>query len=249
MPNETRRRRQPIAAVVCVGDELLAGDIADANASWLARELASLGLRVSMMATLPDHRSSISRFVSWARLEYDVVIVTGGLGGTPDDVTRDGIADGFGVERRLDDARAAAVRARGGHAAVFADEWCRLPAGSRVLDGIDGGALPFAVENVYVCPGVPAEMRASFETVRDELRMGPPREAWRGSYRTREDEIVALLAHVQQEHPAVRVGSYPRGTDQHEVELVVRAEERSALDAAVATLEAALAERRIENAS
>jgi Predicted nucleotide-utilizing enzyme related to molybdopterin-biosynthesis enzyme MoeA len=55
--------RAPIAAVVSIGDELLEGDVADGNASWLGRELALLGLRVTMMATLPDSRSSIARFV------------------------------------------------------------------------------------------------------------------------------------------------------------------------------------------
>lgn len=241
----TDARRPPIAAVVSVGDELLAGDIADENASWLARELALLGLRVAMMATLPDHRASIARFVTWARIEYDVVVVTGGLGGTPDDVTRDGIADAFGVERLLDEPRAYASRALGGYAAVFAEEWCRLPAGSRILPGVDGGAPSFALENVYVFPGVPAEMQASFGTIRDQLRKGPPREAWRGCYRTTEDEIAGLLGELQRLHPAVRIGSYPRGAQHEKVELVVRAAERAALDDAVARLEAALAERLI----
>jgi molybdenum cofactor synthesis domain-containing protein len=238
--------RAPIAAVVSIGDELLEGDVADGNASWLGRELGLLGLRVAMMATLPDSRSSIARFVMWAQGEYDTVVVTGGLGGTPDDVTRDGIADAFGVERILDTVRADASRARGGHAAVLADEWCRLPVGSRVLAGADGGAPPFVIENVYVLPGVPAEMRAAFEGVRGELRKGPPRETWRCNYKTTEDEIASLLAQLQQQHPAVRIGSYPRGVHHDEVEIVVRTAERRVLDDAVAGLEAAFAERSIK---
>src|SRR4051812_40560789 len=101
------------------------------------------------MASIPDDPSMIAVFVDWARSEYDVVLVSGGLGGTPDDVTKDGIAAAFGVPCVLDEQRAQALLARGGHAAVFANEWCRLPAGSRVIAGADGGALPFVLGNVY----------------------------------------------------------------------------------------------------
>ena len=235
-----------IAAVVSIGDELLAGDIADTNAVWLARELGELGLRVAMMATLPDHRPSIARFVGWARGEYDVVVVSGGLGGTPDDLTRDGIADAFAVTRVLDEERARRFAARGGHAAVFAEEWCRLPVGSRVLAGADGGAPPFAVENVYVLPGVPAELRSAFGSLREELRMGPARASWHRTYGTTEDKIADLLGSAQRLHPRVRIGSYPReGAERREVELVVRAGSADDLEQAVVYLETQLAHRSI----
>src|SRR6266540_618369 len=97
----------PRVAILTVGDELLTGDIANTNARWLARELEKLGMRVRIIATVSDERESIAAFVRWGSRENDAVIVTGGLGGTPDDVTRTAIADAFGVERKLDRALAA----------------------------------------------------------------------------------------------------------------------------------------------
>src|SRR6266536_2185801 len=120
----TLQEGMPHAAIVTVGDELLCGDIANANGTWLARELEGLGVRVRIIATLPDDRESIASFVRWARTDNDVVVVTGGLGTTPDDVTRDSVADAFGVERALDEGLAAELTEAGGHAAAFASEWC-----------------------------------------------------------------------------------------------------------------------------
>ena len=235
-----------IAAILSVGDELVAGEVTDTNGTWLARELADVGIRIGLMATTPDDPSTIASFVSWARSEHDVVIVSGGLGGTPDDVTRDGIADALGVPVVLDEERARALHAVGGHAAVFAQEWCRLPIGSRVIAGAVGGAPPFVVDNVYVFPGAPVEMRAAFEAIRSELPRGSARLSWRGTYRTTEDKIADLLANAQHLHPGVRIGSYARAAAHgDEVDLVIRSPEPRSLERAVAHLAAGLSAQAI----
>src|SRR6266536_27558 len=240
----TLQEGMPHAAIVTVGDELLCGDIANANGTWLARELEGLGVRVRIIATLPDDRESIASFVRWARTDNDVVVVTGGLGTTPDDVTRDSVADAFVVERTLDEGLAAELTEAGGHAAAFASEWCRLPDGSRLLGRASGGAPAFAIGNVYVLAGLPAEMKATFATIRTELRAGPARHTWRRTYRTTEDQIGTVLVDLQRRHEDVSVGSYPRfGPQGGEVELVLRAATPGALTAAAGAVEAALADR------
>ena len=98
------------------------------------------------------------------------------------------------------------------------------------------------IGNVYVLPGLPAEMEAMFETIADEVRGGAPIATWRRTYRTTEARIVAVLEEVSARHPDVAVGSYPsfdRGVS--EVEVVVRSCDQDALAAATAWIEPALA--------
>ncbi len=85
------------AAIVTIGNEVVSGDIANTNATWLARRLEQLGLRVRLIAAVPDEVDFVAAFLRDQALVADVVIVTGGLGGTPDDVTREAVAAAFGV--------------------------------------------------------------------------------------------------------------------------------------------------------
>jgi len=97
------------------------------------------------------------------------------------------------------------------------------------------------LENVYVLPGLPAEMEAMFETVVGELRGGPPIGSWRRSYRTTESKIVSTLTQALEIHPRVRVGSYPSfGANGPYVEVVLKSNDPDALEAAAAWLTQAL---------
>ncbi|PSQ07118.1 competence/damage-inducible protein A [Halobacteriales archaeon QS_5_70_15] len=83
------------AAIVTVGDELLAGDTENTNATWLCRELSERGVTVKRTLTVPDEIGAIAENVRAYAEAYDAVVVTGGLGGTPDDVTMAGVARAF----------------------------------------------------------------------------------------------------------------------------------------------------------
>src|SRR5207237_3138651 len=140
------------------GNELVSGDVADTNASWLARRLAPLGVAVRLMATLPDEIDAIAGFVRAEAPRVDFLLVTGGLGGTPDDMTREALAAAFDApQEELPDV-AADLRSRFTRAPEYAARWAMLPRGSRPLANPLGGAPGFAIENVYVLPGLPSEM-------------------------------------------------------------------------------------------
>jgi nicotinamide-nucleotide amidase len=229
------------AVVLTIGNELVSGDVENTNASWLARRLESLGLRVELIAAVPDVVETIAEFVRASAPRADVLVVTGGLGGTPDDLTREALAAAFGVEQVVQADVAAGLRARFHGDPEYAARWAELPEGARPLDNPLGGAPGFALENVYVLPGLPAEMEAMFETVADELRCGLPIAAWRRKYRTTESRIVGVLREAEERHPRVLVGSYP-SFDAHggEVEVVVKSSDADALGAASRWLENAL---------
>ena len=233
----------PTGAIITIGNELLAGDVVDTNAVWLARRLERAGVHVQLVATLPDDVARIGVFVRNASAEADVVLVTGGLGGTPDDVTREGIAAAFAVGRRQVPEVAERLRERFPHDPDYALRWAELPEGSRPLENPLGGAPGFVLGNVYVFPGLPSEMEAMFAAIEEEFRGDQPIGSWRRSYRTTESRIVGVLEQAGEQHPTVRIGSYPSfDAGGGEVEIVLKSTDARALEAAVAWVEQALAE-------
>jgi molybdenum cofactor synthesis domain-containing protein len=233
----------PRAAIITIGNELVSGDTENTNGSWLARRLAQLGIEVGLIAVLPDEVDRIAPFVREQAAEADLVLVTGGLGGTPDDLTREALAAAFGVPQVAQPDVADRLRARFQSDPEYAARWADLPEGSRVLENPLGGAPGFVIQDVYVLPGLPAEMEAMFETLVDELRSGGPIGTWRRRYRTTESRIVAVLEAADERNPGVLVGSYPSfGPEGAAVEVVLKSGDPEALAAAAAWLEPALEE-------
>jgi nicotinamide-nucleotide amidase len=229
------------AAILTIGNELLSGDVENTNGSWLARRLEAAGADVRLIAVLPDEVEEIATALREQTDRFDLVLVTGGLGGTPDDVTREAVAAAYGVQQAEYGDLAAELRARFRGDPEYAARWARLPAGSRPLANPLGGAPGFALENVYVLPGLPAEMEAMYETIEGELRTDSPIASWRRSYRTTESRIVGVLAEAVEIHPQVRVGSYPSfGASGSYVEVVLKSNDPDALEAAAAWLGQAL---------
>jgi nicotinamide-nucleotide amidase len=158
------------AEVVAVGTEILLGDNVDTNSAWLSRRLAEVGVDVFRHVTVGDNLERLTVVLREAAVRADVVLVTGGLGPTQDDLTRDAVARLLDVplERRDElERHVTEYFARGGRPMpernlVQAD----LPRGARVLAPV-GTAAGFAVDVddavLYCMPGVPAEMRRMFD--------------------------------------------------------------------------------------
>ncbi|HEY7208290.1 MAG TPA: molybdopterin-binding protein [Gaiellaceae bacterium] len=228
------------ATILTIGNELVSGDVPNTNASWLARRLAPLGVSVRLLAAVPDEIDAIAEFVRVEAARSDFLIVTGGLGGTPDDITREGISHAFGLLQEEIAELAEDLRARFTRAPEYAARWAQLPAGARPLANPLGGAPGFVVENVYVLPGLPSEMEAMFDSIGDEFRRGTPIGSWRRAFRTRESTISPLLIEAGERHPAVLVGSYPSFQGEPEVEVVLKSSDADELATVVAWLEPAL---------
>jgi molybdenum cofactor synthesis domain-containing protein len=231
------------ASILTIGNELVSGDVPNTNASWVARRLAPLGVEVRMTAALPDEIDAIAEFVRSEAPRVDFLLVTGGLGGTPDDLTREALAAAFRVPQEEVPEVAADLRARFTRNPEYAARWALLPRGSRPLANPLGGAPGFAIENVYVLPGLPSEMEAMFASIEEELRRGSPIESWHRIYQTYESVISASLAETGERWPNVLVGSYPSfGNGGFTVEVVLKSSDAVALAAASAWLESAIEE-------
>ncbi|MFD1586237.1 competence/damage-inducible protein A [Halorientalis brevis] len=163
-------------ALVTVGDELLAGDTVNTNATWLADQLSERGVSVPRVLVVPDERAPIAENVRAYSDAYDAVIVTGGLGGTPDDITMAAVAEAFDRELAVDELALADVEETLSAIAesypnldVDAEAEATIPAGSRPLLNRGGLSPGCVVENAYVFPGIPEEMKTMFDTVADEF--------------------------------------------------------------------------------
>jgi molybdenum cofactor synthesis domain-containing protein len=213
-------------AVVTVGDELLAGDTTNTNATFLCRELTDRGVSVPRVTTVPDDVAEIARIVNEYRAEYDAVVVTGGLGPTHDDLTMEAVAAAVGVAVERNETALAWLTDEGGYERDdLATGTADLPAGARPLHNEVGVAPGCVVESVYVLPGVPAEMEAMFATVADEFS-GTVQHRETVVAAEAESALVERIASLRERYP-VRVGSYPgehvRVTIQHEDPDVVAA--------------------------
>jgi molybdenum cofactor synthesis domain-containing protein len=225
------------AALLTIGNEVVAGEVANTNAAWLARRLESLGIAVVLAAAVPDEIERIVEFVNRERGRVDYLICTGGLGGTPDDLTREALAAAFAVPQQAVPELAAELARRFVRHPDYAARWALLPAGSRPLRNPRGGAPGFAIDNVWALPGLPAEMEAMFDAHSGELRGGAPIAVWRRLFHTGEGDIVDLLIEATGRWPTVAVGSYPRfGPDGPDVEIVLKSTDGEALAQAAALL-------------
>ncbi|QWC18166.1 competence/damage-inducible protein A [Halorubrum sp. 2020YC2] len=228
-------------ALITVGDELLSGDTVNTNANWLAAELSKRGVAVPRILSIPDDGAEIAARVREYADAFDAVIVTGGLGSTPDDVTMEAVADAFDREMVVTDLtresverRLAAIREQvpDREFDVDVEAEAAVPEGSRPLVTEAGLAPGCVIEGVYVMPGIPDELKATFETVADEFA---------GDRRSRfcytvepESNIIATLEEATERFD-VAVGCYPDREAEHN-RLKVTATDDETLDAAVGWL-------------
>lgn len=96
-------------SIIAIGDELLIGQVTDTNSGWIAREMSVYGWELQKVQVVPDNADAIKKAIDIAYEESDVVLATGGLGPTKDDITKTTLCDYFGGELIFDDATLANV--------------------------------------------------------------------------------------------------------------------------------------------
>ena len=155
------------AELLTIGTELLLGQIVDTNASWMAQQLAEAGVDVYYKSTVGDNWGRIEAAIRLAMSRADVIIMTGGLGPTEDDLTRDVLAAVLDRPLRLDPHVLTAIEQRFAHRRVAMPENNRkqamVPDGAEVLHNPRGTAPGLWIRHgrsALVCmPGVPSEMK------------------------------------------------------------------------------------------
>jgi nicotinamide-nucleotide amidase len=159
------------AAILCIGTELTRGELQNSNATWLAEALTTLGLEVLAIDCVDDDRARIETALLRLSHSHDVVVCTGGLGPTTDDITTECAARVAGVELIRDEPSLEKIRERlsrfGREMAASNAKQADFPRGSRILNNENGTAPGFELRleraRIYFMPGVPLEMKAMFE--------------------------------------------------------------------------------------
>ncbi len=160
------------AEIIAIGSELLLGATVDTNSAYLARQLAAAGVNLFRKSVVGDNPERIAATIGKSLARADLVICTGGLGPTLDDVTREAAAAAFGRElefrQELMDQVAARFAAMGRPMSESNRRQAYVPVGARAIENPRGTAPAFIVEDkrgtVVVLPGVPYEMRFLFES-------------------------------------------------------------------------------------
>jgi len=161
----------PSAEILTIGTELLLGEITDTNTQYLARQLRDTGIDLFYTSTVGDNEQRIAAAVTLGLSRSDVLICTGGLGPTVDDVTREGIARALGVALEFRPELWEQIQARFARMKRTPSEnnkrQAELPVGGRSLQNAVGSAPGVLVEAdgkaVIAVPGVPSEMRYLYE--------------------------------------------------------------------------------------
>jgi molybdopterin-biosynthesis enzyme MoeA-like protein len=200
---------------------------------------------VTRILTVPDDRETIAGTLREWTAQFDAVVVTGGLGGTPDDVTMDAVADAVGVELAVNEEAKADVETT---IAAYREQYpdlaerypdldldvtrhASIPAGARPLLNTVGLSPGCVADGIYVFPGIPEEMKAMFDAVAEEfggsvvselLYTDAPEGALTEQLRTARDRF------------GVAVGSYPGRGEPNRLKIV--GEDGEAVSAATAWL-------------
>ncbi|TPE43483.1 competence/damage-inducible protein A [Pontibacter mangrovi] len=168
-----------IAEIITIGDEILYGQIVDTNSAWMGTELTGIGVKVKQITSISDNATHIVQALNDARSRADIILITGGLGPTKDDLTKHVLADYFHTSLKLHEPSLADIAAlfqnRGIELTELNRQQAFLPVSCTAVRNVLGTAPGMWFEQegkVFVSmPGVPFEMkRMMTDTVLPQLK-------------------------------------------------------------------------------
>ncbi len=202
------------AAALIVGAELLSGKTRDENLFALSNALRALGITLGRVIVCPDDRDIIAADVAALSQAFDLVVTSGGVGPTHDDVTIAGVAQGLGVPVVVSRALADIIeRSYGKDTSETHLLMARVPEGALLADTHDVRWPTVVAKNVWILPGVPELFRMKLAVLREHLRGPEPFYTQSVYCDLEETSLKQLLDQVVDAHPGVEVGSYPKWFD------------------------------------
>lgn len=161
------------ASVLTIGDELLIGQTINTNAAWIGRELALVNIRVTKSLTISDEKSAIISAINLLLEDSNILIITGGLGPTKDDITKYTLAEYFSMKLKRNQEVLEKIegffKIRGREMLEVNRQQADLPENCRVIENKSGTASGMWFEKdgkiIISMPGVPYEMKAMMSEV------------------------------------------------------------------------------------
>lgn len=217
------------AGLIIIGNEILSGKTQDQNSFFLATELRSLGVSLIRISVIPDDLEMISREAALFSSTFDLVITTGGVGPTHDDITMSGIAKAFGVQLKRHPVLERAFHERYGRAVNDAVlKMTEVPEGAEIVEFASNNFPLVVFKNIYIFPGIPRYLQEKFNLVKETFRTSVF-FLKRIYLRANEADIAAILNIVVERNNCVAFGSYPiLGNDDYQI--IVTAESKIEAD-------------------
>lgn len=232
------------AAILSIGTELSRGELVNTNGPWIAQQLVAIGFEVFEHAIVDDDRARIIASLERLTRTASIVVCTGGLGPTTDDLTTEAVASALGVPLKRDDASLEHIRRRfekvGRTMSESNAKQADFPDGAEILPNPLGTAPGFSVRfgrsTAYFMPGVPREMMRMFdEQVTPRIRKLAPNDTYQVHLKTfglPESVVGEKLAGIEQTNDGVIIG-YRAHFPEIEVKVLAKAaSQTSARDAA-----------------
>lgn len=168
------------ACILTIGSEIVEGVISDENSVYLSKRLLELGYRVVRIVSVDDVLEDIISEIKRSVRECDLIITTGGLGPTEDDLTREGISKALGIDLIFDkdlyEVVSEKVRKFTGKVVKSIEKEAMILEGAKVIENDVGSApgqlLKLNGKTILVLPGPPSEMKDVFERISDEIKIG-----------------------------------------------------------------------------
>jgi molybdenum cofactor synthesis domain-containing protein len=227
--------------MLVIGDEILSGRTRDANMHYLANEFTKQGIDLKEVRVVSDEAEDIVAALNALRAAYDVVVTSGGIGPTHDDITADCVAQAFGAHIDVrDDARTllqAHYDRQGVEFNAARQRMARIPDGASLIDNPVSIAPGFSMENVHVMAGVPAVFQAMVASLLPSLTGGDPVLSQSLRIDRGEGEIAEPLANLAAKYPELSFGSYPfQRNGVYGANIVIRGTDGGQIDHAMAEL-------------
>ena len=204
-------KKEIIAGIIIIGNEVLSGRTKDLNTSTLSIWLNSLGINVYEVRVIPDIESTIVNTVNELRRKFNYVFTTGGIGPTHDDITAESISKVFNLEYGFH-KEAFSILEKYYEPGQFNEgrqKMAKMPTTASLILNPSSGAPGFYVENVFCLPGVPSILKSMIGGLNNVLVGGDPILNKTLNLRTYESEIAKSLTEVQNNNNEVEIGSYP----------------------------------------
>ncbi len=215
--------------VITIGNELLSGLVRDTNAPFIAERLFSLGIETHQITTVGDDESQIVDSLKAALSRADLVVVTGGLGPTPDDITSKAVAKAMGLRLVLSPEALAQIEAkfkkRGIKLGPGAERQALIPAGSEIITNPVGTAPGCHIlqdeKHVFVLPGVPQEMEVMMDQgVLTIIAEGTKRESFVAKkvlkvFGLTESQVYERIKGISYDGDKIKVGFLPVFPENH----------------------------------
>ena len=206
-----KNKKEIIAAIIIIGNEVLSGRTKDLNTSTLSIWLNSIGIVVKEVRVIQDIEKKIISTVNELRNKFDYVFTTGGIGPTHDDITAESVSKAFNLEYGIH-REAFSILERYYERGEFnkgRQKMSMMPTTAKLILNPSSGAPGFYIENVFCLPGVPSILKAMIGGLSNVLVGGDPILSKTINLKTYESEIAKSLTNIQNNNKDVEIGSYP----------------------------------------